>query len=331
MLNMSFDLIRYLFVLEVNSTLVWLPKWPAMELSLLLGEVIADALPIVDARAWKKSLSAWHSYCSDVARKKASVKFVNRNPWPIDAVIFWYPAKRSYGKGERILFELKLLGRSADHELFVEVILPAMEQIAMNPYIGTKYKNSLWGHFDISSVYSARGSSWKPILKNGKLDLRRKIISSQWSNGLKFGPDSFNSLDRIRWLSPFLVAPASNKAGRTGNRKSMPVPPLSSILEAIAERVCYVTLGKYSTAMDFLNSIEKDELASWREAMKYADSNSICRHNIKKSSQLFSGLRMGSQTFKTPVHETLIPFLSLGSILHIGEYTHFGCGTYTMV
>ncbi|MBF0235437.1 MAG: hypothetical protein HQK65_20735 [Desulfamplus sp.] len=342
MSNTHIDLIRYLFVLEVNTSLVWLPKWPAMDLSVLLGETIADRLPIVEARAWKKAMSAWRLACTDaqqrngrsqISRKSCRSRIIHPGPWPIDAVIFWYPAKRSYGKGERILFELKLLGSAADHALFIEVILPAMEQISVTPpYGGQQYTNSLWGHFDIRSVYSANGHSWKPLVKNGALDLRRKINSTQWYSDLKFQACSYSSRNNITWLSPFLIrgfaGVVAEDDNNSGKKKSLCEPQLSLILESVAARICSILLGRHATVEDFFNSLDHDERLSWKLAMDESFKTRISISNIRKSSDLVYELATGSQTFARPVPDVLIPYLQLGSILHIGEYTHFGCGTY---
>lgn len=331
MLNMSLDLVRYLFVLEVNTSLIWLPKWPALELSLFLGETIAERLPIVQARAWKKSLAAWNAASQDISRRKGEVQGpIHQSPWPIDAVIFWYPAKRSYGKGERILFELKLMGDAAEHDFFIEVILPAMEQIAMSHYTASKYANSLWGHFDIRSVYSAKGSSWRPLLKNGRLDLRRKVTSTQWYKGIKHGSTSSSSRVQLTWLSPFLLYGFDRANIPHGKKTPVVTPKLSFILESVAERISSLLLGKYSSAQEFLTSLDLDERLAWMQAMDLAAYVPIYNSDIKPSSDLMSGLGRGYQTFARHIPDAVIPYLELGSILHIGEYTHFGCGTYVI-
>lgn len=330
MSNISLELIRYLFVLEVNSSLIWLPKLPALELSLFLGETIADRLPIVQARAWRKSLAAWKDENYGTGRHKGNGAIVHRSPWPIDAVILWYPAKRSYGKGEPILFELKLMGDAAEHDFFIEAILPAMEQIGMTPYGGSKYSNSLWGHFDIRSVYSAKGASWKPLLKNGRLDLRRKVTSTQWYKGLKCGGALFNSRKELTWLSPFLVCGFDRANIPHGKKTDVVTPSLFLILESVAERISSLLLGKYATASDFLNNLDLDERLGWKEAMDQAAHVPLSRGNIKPSSDPMPGLAKGSQIFARQIPDTVIPYLELGAIFHIGEYTHFGCGAYAM-
>ncbi|MBF0199912.1 MAG: hypothetical protein HQK66_01095 [Desulfamplus sp.] len=324
------DIIRYLFVLEVNSPYIRLPQWPAMEFSLLLGENISDRLPITEARAWKKSLAAWDGKKNDKMTKGKLLAY-QPSPWPIDAVIFWYPAKKSYGRGELILFELKLFGKAAEHQFFLEFILPAMEYLARTPRIESGNSNSVWGHFDIRSIYSAKGRLWKPLLKNGKLDLRRRVNPAQWAHGIDFKTDPFNPMNQLHWLSPFKIKAFSKNNIVSQKDNQIFAPQLYSILESVAQRINSVILGKYSTAQDFLSSLEKDELEAWKHAMKHAMRCSIHRNNIKKAFDLpYGGMAKGSQTFSSKIPDILLPYLGLGAIIHIGEYTHFGCGTYVL-
>lgn len=328
---MHLDLIRYLFILEVNSSLVWLPRWPAADLSLLLGKAISERLPIVQARLWRKALAAWETTEKSNRRDNGPHRPIPPAPWPIDAVLFWYPAKRTYGKGERILFELKLVGSAADHGMFIEVILPAMEQIARFPEHGSRRHNALWGHFDIRSVYTAKGSSWKPLIRNRRLDLRRKVTASQWSRGLRFGAGSSNSLGRITWLTPFDFRAPGKTPPSPGKKSRVYAPKLPRIMEAISRRISSIILGKYAKADDFLENLDADERASWKKAMRMASRAPLYRNNIKKSSALVPGQGIGSQTFATRIPDEVIPYLELGSMVHIGEYTHFGCGAYVML
>ena len=125
----SVNLIRYLFVLRVNSSLVRLPPYLSVELSTVLGEIIAERLPTSKGRLWRKFLAEWdkhHGEASYSGRK--SPKDIPEVSWPIESVIFVYPDKTTYGQGELILWELKLIGESADHGFFLEVILPAIEE-----------------------------------------------------------------------------------------------------------------------------------------------------------------------------------------------------------
>ena len=56
----SIHLIRYLLVWRVNHSLIRLPSWLPVELSFVLGNIIAERLPTNQARPWRKALEAWH-------------------------------------------------------------------------------------------------------------------------------------------------------------------------------------------------------------------------------------------------------------------------------
>jgi hypothetical protein len=322
---MSINLIRYLFVLTVNSSLVWLSKSPSVDLSIVLGNAIADRLPTVQARSWKKKLSEWKMY--DAMRQpEKNKKKIPEAPWPIETVLFWYPGKRTYGKGERILWELKLINKSADHDLFLEVILPALEQIANLQDPRWRRPNSLWGHFDIHSVYTAKGPQWKPLIKNGRLDLRCKVNATQWSRGLKSDALSSDALAHLTWLTPFELVKCKTTGWKVRKNSPYYVPSLSSILEAVVQRISSVMLGKYATTDDFLEMQDKGVRMSWKRAMEQANRISLLRHDVTKAPPELPGLWMGSETFVASMPDAIIPYLELASMLHVGKYTHYGCG-----
>ena len=326
---MSINLIRYLFVLTVNSSLVWLSKSPSVDLSIVLGNAIADRLPTVQARSWKKKLSAWKMH-DPVRQPEKNKKKIPEAPWPIETVLFWYPAKRTYGKGERILWELKLINKSADHDLFLEVILPALEQIANLPDPRWRRPNSLWGHFDIHSVYTAKGPQWKPLIKNGRLDLRCKVNAAQWSRGLKSDALSSDALAHLTWLTPFELVKCKTAGWKVRKNSPYYVPSLSSILEAVVQRISSVMLGKYATTDDFLEMQDKGSRMPWKRAMGQANRISLLQHDITKAPPEMPGRWIGSETFAASMPDAIIPYLELASMLHVGEYTHYGCGNLVM-
>lgn len=331
MSNTPLNLIRYLFILNVNSSLVWLPKWPSIELSLVLGNTIADQLPTTQARPWKKALAACNIYGTKLRSEKKGGENIPESPWPIDAILFWYPVKRTYGQNEQILWELKLVGQCADHGLFLEVILPAIENIGKVPNSRWHYTNCLWGHFDIQSVYTAKGTQWKPLVKNGRLDLRYKVNPSQWSQGLKFDIASSNAIDRLTWLTPFELKKCGINNRQLKKNSPPKVPSLICIMEEIVQRISSIILGKHATRDDFLDILESDVLLSWREAMEQASHIPLLRHDIARAPFAMPGQWIGSQTFATFMPTSIIPYLELGSIFHIGKYTHYGCGNFVMI
>ena len=224
----SVNLIRYLLVWKVNSSLVQLPGCLSAELSSVLGEIIAKRLPTDEARHWRRTLAPWNEYYDGISRKgKNSPIVIPEVSWPIDAILFAYPGKRTYGRGELILWELKLIGESADHGFFLEAILPAMEEAGYTSDPKWNRPNRLWGRFDIHSVYVARGSNWEPLVTDGRLDLRYNASPIQWAEGLTFGLESGNRFShptRLTWLTPFDLEESSDGNGnaspprRTGKK-----------------------------------------------------------------------------------------------------------------
>ncbi len=130
------NLIRYLIVWRVNSSMVWQPNYLPLDISLTLGSIIANRLPVKEAAPWRKALTPWQEYfdLTNPVRKTrkrdkpGKLKVTPNAPWPLQSVIFAYPGKHTYGEGELILWELKLLGNDADNNIFLEYILLANEE-----------------------------------------------------------------------------------------------------------------------------------------------------------------------------------------------------------
>jgi hypothetical protein len=118
-------------------------------------------------------------------------------------VIWPYPGKRAYGQGEPLLWELKLLGAAADHGLFLEMILPAMEAAATTTDERWRRARTLWGRFDIQAIYAARGPRWEPFVTAGRLDLAYRPMPTQWAEGFTFEGDVKRHFHRLSWLTPF--------------------------------------------------------------------------------------------------------------------------------
>jgi hypothetical protein len=249
-------------------------------------------------------------------------------------VLFVYPGKRTYGQGELIVWELKLLGESADHGLLLEVILPAMEEAATTSDPRWQHQNSLWGGFDIHSVYVARGMHWEPIVQAGQLDLRYRATSVQWAEGLVFNVKLKRIFDRLTWLTPFDLprAGGNNNPGTTRRRKGKSdreVPTLHQILESLIDRMALFLPGKHNTPEDVWNSLSPAERSSLQAAMEQALLLSVDDHAIRRASRGWPGRWIGTQVFSS-ILPSIVPYLELASILHIGRQMHFGCGTFTV-
>jgi hypothetical protein len=330
-------LIRYLLVWRVNGSLVWLPRCLSTELSLALGSIIADRLPTREAHPWRKALAPWDKYgATSLIGKKKPTRIPDAS-WPMEAVLFAYPGKRTYGRGELILWELKLMGESADHGLFLEVILPAMEEAGSASEPRWQHRNILWGRFDIQAVYAARGKQWESIVSDGRLDLDYRATPTQWAEGLTFDSNSERILDRLTWITPFdLTSDAASFKGRTGRRrrrrkKILPhqVPTLQSILESLVARMSSLLPGKHHAPNDVWDVLSAAEQASFQAILEQASHIPIHHKSLKRASKRWPGRWIGTQTFASIPHP-IIPYLELASILHIGKQTHFGCGTFAI-
>lgn len=322
------NLIRYLFVCKVNSTLVWLPSFPSIDLSLVLATIIADRLPTVQARPWHKALTSWGRNATSRIGKKR----LERVPdvfWPIEAVLFPYPGKRTYGQGELILWELKLMGRSADHGLFLEVIMPAMEELG-GLVAQWQPPNCLWGRFDIHSVCVARGPNWEPLVRDGKLDLRYKATPLQWSEGLTFGFHSRCVLDRLTWITPFDLVKDENRSSQQGKNRtsSCDVPSLRYMLDALMIRMSPLVLGKHNNPEDLWGLLGIENQLSFQDTMELSSHIPILHKELDSVPWHWPGRLIGTQTFATSIPDSIMPYLGLASMFHIGRHTHFGCGTF---
>ena len=317
------NLIRYLIVWRTNSPLVWLPACLSAELSWVLGTIIADRLPTREARPWRKFLASWEE-----GKSKKHLPFPE-TAWPIKSVLFVYPGKRSYGEGELILWELKLLAESADHGFFLEFILPAMEEAATTSDPRWRQKNNLWGQFDICSIYAARGDRWEPFVQEGKLDLHYHPTPVQWAEGLAFDARSDHVFKRLSWLTPFDLSTTRRNARRRKEIPDQEVPTLLRILESLLDRMAVFLPGKHNTSKQVWNALNVEERTALEEAMEQAKRVPVRRHKLFSAPKGWPGRWIGIQYFPF-VPPSLIPYLELASILHIGKQTHFGCGTFAL-
>jgi hypothetical protein len=323
------SLIRYLVVWQLNSSLVQLPRYLPTELSQTLGTLIANRLPTPQARDWRKAMAVWDQTAAAIsADDRRSPSIVRRAipdvSWPIESVLFVYPGKRAYGQGEMILWDLKLLGDSADHGLFLEFILPAMEEAATTSDPRWQRPNSLWGHFDIRAIYAARGSRWEPFVSEGRLNLEYRATSTQWAEGLAFGLDLRHRFQHLTWIMPFDLATTQNASDSP--RPSSKAPTLHNILDALMERMTLFLPGKRRVAADAWAQLNTDEQTALWLALEQSLPQ---RSSLDRAPREWPGRWIGTQTFKT-IPARLLPYLELASILHIGRQTHLGCGTFRL-
>jgi hypothetical protein len=336
------NLIRYLIFWRINRTLVRLPRCTPAELSLVLGTIIANRLPTREASPWRKALAPWDDYQgkglnlprdATPGNDRSKLTTIPEAAWPIEAVLFVYPGKMSYGQDEVIVWELKLLGDRADHGFFLEFILPAMEEAGSTSNPQWHHQHSPWGRFDIDAVYAARGAHWEPLVQRGQLDLRYQPTPTQWAEGLTFGLTAKRVFRRLTWLTPFDLGEtlgSINGSGRPAHKKQIPppeVPTLQSIIEALLARMARLLPGKYNTPGDVWNILSPEDQAALFEAVGRADDTRLRGHELISASKYWPGRWIGQQTFSA-IPPLLIPYLELASILHVGKQTHFGCGTF---
>lgn len=339
----SVNLIRYLLVWRVNSSLAWLPRCLAAELSPVLGAIIAERLPTNEGRHWRKALTLWNESSNHTSRASQEMRKAPEAPWPIKAVLFVYPGKRTYGQGELILWELKLIGESADHGFFLEVILPAMEEAGYTSDPRWNRPNKLWGQFDIDSIYVARGPDWEPLVSDGRLDLRYRANPAQWAEGLTSELESgrFDSPTRLTWLTPFdLGGNSHGRPRKTKRKRPDEIPSLKIILDALLSRLSSLIPSLCSDpgdAGDILRSEEQSERGhpcphnpSIQDVMEQADNVPILHEDLGTAPKSWPGRWIGTQIFSY-IPPPVIPYLELASILHIGKQTHFGCGTFALI
>ncbi|MDY7080522.1 MAG: CRISPR system precrRNA processing endoribonuclease RAMP protein Cas6 [Chloroflexota bacterium] len=321
-------LIRYLLVWRVNGSLVRLPRCLSTELSLFLGTTIANRLPTRQAGPWRKALAPWDEYggLSLIGQKKP--RTIPEVSWPVEAVLLAYPGKLTYGQGELILWELELMGESADHGFFLEVILPAMEEAGSIADPRWQRQNVLWGRFDVHAIYAARGPRWETVVSDGRLDLSYHATSVQWAEGLTFEPKTRHIFERLTWLTPFDLI----RDNRRRHRKKIPphqVPTLQSILKSLITRMSFLLPGKYNKPDDVWNVLSAEDRTSFQAVMEQAARIPVHYTGLRPAPKHWPGRWIGTQTFPS-IPRPIIPYLELASILHIGKQTHFGCGTFTI-
>jgi hypothetical protein len=330
------NLIRYLVAWRVNGAFVQLPRCLPAEMSRVLGTLIAERLPTPQAKVWRKALGP----AADVpgTSEASGVGADGIRPysaWPIESVIRPYPGKRAYGQGELLLWELKLLGDAADHGMFLEVILPAMEAAATTADERWHQPRTLWGRFDIQAVHIARGPCWEPVVTDGRLDLAYRATSTQWAEGLNFEPDAGRRVHKLNWLTPFdlgfgiadfgVDGGADNPQSAIRNPQSK-APSLRGLLDALMARAATLTLGKWATAEQAWAAVGAEEqMALWLAC----DEGSLKQHTLEPAPRDWPGRWIGAQSF-TKISPHLLPYLELASILHIGKHTHLGCGTFAL-
>lgn len=320
-------LLRYLIVLRVNSAVARLAPFPAANFSATLGQIIAERLPSQEAKAWRRALLPWEGWEEEIEAGRGEPTRTPREMpsaagWPIDAILRVYPGKQIYGFGERILWEIKLLGDSADHNLFLELLLPAIEAASLTADPRWTQGNSLWGRFEIDQLSVARGALWQPLARQGRIDLRLRPDPLQWADGLPFHPVGSGYVCKVSWQTPYAPAgdalhPARSPA-RSGGPAHQP-PSLTHLWEACTRQIESYLPG-------WLSAGQRPAMEQMAAAVQ---ETRLVRHWLTPPPYHWPGQWMGEQLF-SPIPGSAVPYLALGALLHIGQYRHLGCGAFVL-
>lgn len=321
------SLIRYLIAWRVHAPLVRLPTCLPAAISTVLGTLVAERLPTQQARPWRKALAG-------PPGQAAGVRLAASN-WPIEGMIFFPPGKRTYGMDEIIPWELKLLGPHADHGLFLELILPAIEAAAVtrDPRWFANY--SLWGRFAVQSIFVAKGARWEPLAEDGRLNLNLRPSAAQWAEGLWSAGQPERTIHHIRWVTPFAFDPAPTapveRSQAPGGGRTIAVeevPSLERMVEACLRRLATIAMERRAPVRDPWSLLEPAERDSLQAAL--ATPAALRKHTFVQPPKGWPGNWIGEQVFAAPIPIPLLPYLNLAAILHIGDFTHYGCGTFRL-
>ncbi|GAB4521915.1 MAG: hypothetical protein Fur0018_03010 [Anaerolineales bacterium] len=330
----SIDLLRYRVFLRVNASYVRVfPDFP-MRLSYALGEVIRQQISLGrDGRRWRSALSAWDEcgWPRALADKKpAQIPQWPDIRWPVETVFVVQPQKRFYGKGELFGFEIKLLGPKASHAFFLESILPGLEVLGYTDSPTDKNAHNLLGHFDVAQVYVARGLHWEPVVQDGKVDLHMQPDTHQWAEGWPFAFPAENiEVCGIYWETPCVLDQTSSSHQRG---KSVSHPEFTDLLAACLERMASLSPQAAGSVDILWQQLTTEEQIDLLHTVEEARRVKVGTHSIKLTQTKWGCPRglTGEQYFSPDVPASAIPYLELGSILHIGNYAHFGYGTFQL-
>lgn len=305
-INAEIPLLRYLFALRVNNSLVRLPDRTklTLEFSQTIGDQLLNLLPLHERRRWERIL-----------RPKNDSAFLqtpapDEMRWPLETILHLYPYNHRCGFGDYLFLETKLLGPQASHDFFITYLLPALE------ILGSKRRSdryAIWGHYEIAHIWTARGRTWQPLVVDGKLNTKLQPTTSQWAENLHPLPANLPPYRQINWYTAYKF-------------EHITLPTLSDILSSLLERVIHL-LPNTANVNDLWQKLTTEEQADLLFALRESEKVKLIKHQIvfDKATQNYSGW----QKFDT-IPTTLLPYLELAAILHIGKDTHYGLGTFQL-
>lgn len=323
------NLIRYLIVWRNQASLVRVPSVLSVAISEMIGASVAERLGAYQAKPWLKALAR--------ATELRNQDQFPETPWPIEASILAYPGNRTVGQGEPIVWELKLFGADADHGFFLEVLLPALEAASTTTDPRWKSAYSLWGNVALDSIYVAYGQRWEPLVQNGRLDLKMTVSPTQWIDGQNKGSDSTHPFRQFTWVTPFDLGKMPDRpddSERPREEDSIPriyVPTVQGILLAMLLRATTALPDPKLAPKDVWEMVEPEEQSIIREAlMRQEGDGRRERHVLQRVQRGWPGQWIGRQLLARPLAPALMPYLNLAAILHVGRYSHYGCGTFRL-
>lgn len=321
----TIDLLRYLLVLRIQQPLVILPGYPALELAHAASAMIAERLPTTKIKPWRKLLTAWEEANPPEGGAKTA-RWITNPPeadWPLELVWLPYQVKQTYGQGEILLCELKLLGRDASHELFLEMILPVLEEASIRRDGRWNRPNSLWGRYQLSEVFVARGLRWEPVVADGRIDFSQRPGTRQWAEGLDMGKSRVRRFSRLKWATPYEPDQTDNLKlipGNPNQRARENAPDLADLIRALGRRLDIVAPG-------WNNAPEQETLV--QSLLEAAGEIACSTEKVNAPPKFHPGMIWGEQGYSS-IPPLLIPELELASILHLGRHTQVGCGTFRL-
>jgi hypothetical protein len=227
--------------------------------------------------------------------------------------------KQTYGHCETIPCKSKFFGRSASHELFLELILPVLEAAGLTPDRRWSRPNSFWGGFHLEAVYVARGRQWEPVVEDGQVDFSIRPGTRQWCEGLDLTMVPTGHTHRLRWYTPYAHTPEPSlirKREHLCRVAQENAPGMPALIQALSARL-------ESVAPDLSNDLPPEI----HDLAVEVGNNS---ENVCCPPKNWPGTVWGDQEL-SHVPDQLMPVLRLASVLHIGCHTHVGCGTFRLV
>lgn len=313
--------LRYLIGVTVNSSFVRLKQDSSIDFVYMVGTIISENLPTRYSRHWKKNILQFKG-----DQKKGVLM---SQLWPIDASIIFYPSKVIYTEGDIIFFELKLFGADAEHDFFLETILPAIEDIGYKKDRDWYKSSTLWGHYDVSYICIADGFNWIPLAEDGVINLKYNPNPWQWLNvdtHEKFKLMMSHKYRAVEWLKGVTLSDDLQTDNIDENYRS-----LYFLMSSILERMNYlleVSNRSKLTIFDLMDNNEQKE--NFEIALEDSKKVLFGRHDLSISHSKSAGRWFGTQKFNQDIQSIFIPYLNLGSVFHIGDNINYGAGTFSL-